>query len=642
MTRIKLTIALLLGLALPAAAQLSTWTASHIGDGQGGLLTSGVLCAQPTGQVSAGFSFNGGQNTGAKICRDVASGILLTTLHHVEVGAMKTADGALSTPLHPCYNVTVVDGGGAYIIGSPAAFGGYTCVQPSGSTYNFDNFVPNLTPVPLGLSIANLHIQYAVIDNCTGAGCGSGGALPSDSGNKIMATPSDGSGGVAALRPQVVNDVPALPESKITSLVADLANKQTVLGYTPENVTNKDANSGYAGLDSGGKLKTSEAPTWNQSTTGNANTATNFDHTPAGSSGGGYCRSVNAHGDCQGDPASSDSDIVVKAQNAPASPSTACLADDLSNGVCGFVDLGTGLWSTENTSGTIVNYVPSTRTVNGHALSSNVTVTASDLGLATVATTGSYNDLSSKPTIPAPYTSTPAMDGTGSAGSSANYAKGDHVHPTDTSRAADSAVVHNTTSETVAGVKTFSSSPIVPTPTTSTQAANKAYVDGLTPGAQIACSSISAGSPPWGICTATISSAQILAMSSSPSNWVTVIPAQGANKFIDVTKITGEFICNSCTPYTLSLSPTFEFYYGTVGAGTSDAGNGWSANGWSDQTASTWQAVGPITPTLILNNADVGDTTNVGFIFGTSGTGGWTLGTGTVKLTIEYTIVQVQ
>jgi hypothetical protein len=37
--------------------------------------------------------------------------------------------------------------------------------------------------------------------------------------------------------------------------------------------------------------------------------------------------------------------------------------------------------------------------------------------------------------------------------------------------------VHLTGNETVAGVKTFSSSPTVPTPTTSTQVANKAYVD---------------------------------------------------------------------------------------------------------------------------------------------------------------------
>jgi hypothetical protein len=44
-------------------------------------------------------------------------------------------------------------------------------------------------------------------------------------------------------------------------------------------------------------------------------------------------------------------------------------------------------------------------------------------------------------------------------------------------KADDSAVVHLTGNETVAGIKTFSSSPIVPTPTTDTQAATKKYVD---------------------------------------------------------------------------------------------------------------------------------------------------------------------
>lgn len=37
-----------------------------------------------------------------------------------------------------------------------------------------------------------------------------------------------------------------------------------------------------------------------------------------------------------------------------------------------------------------------------------------------------------------PSSATPAMDGTGAAGSSTDYARGDHVHPTDTSRAASS------------------------------------------------------------------------------------------------------------------------------------------------------------------------------------------------------------
>lgn len=57
--------------------------------------------------------------------------------------------------------------------------------------------------------------------------------------------------------------------------------------------------------------------------------------------------------------------------------------------------------------------------------------------LATVATSGSYSDLSNKPTIPSavqPTTTTPKMDGTAAVGSETKYAKGDHVHPTDTSR----------------------------------------------------------------------------------------------------------------------------------------------------------------------------------------------------------------
>lgn len=57
--------------------------------------------------------------------------------------------------------------------------------------------------------------------------------------------------------------------------------------------------------------------------------------------------------------------------------------------------------------------------------------------LSTVATSGSYNDLSNKPTIPSSVeksTTTPKMDGTASVGSETKFAAGDHVHPTDTSR----------------------------------------------------------------------------------------------------------------------------------------------------------------------------------------------------------------
>lgn len=61
--------------------------------------------------------------------------------------------------------------------------------------------------------------------------------------------------------------------------------------------------------------------------------------------------------------------------------------------------------------------------------------TTSDLvTLSTVATSGSYNDLSNKPTIPSATSTSPKMDGTAAVGTETAWAKGDHVHPSDTSR----------------------------------------------------------------------------------------------------------------------------------------------------------------------------------------------------------------
>lgn len=57
--------------------------------------------------------------------------------------------------------------------------------------------------------------------------------------------------------------------------------------------------------------------------------------------------------------------------------------------------------------------------------------------LSTVATSGSYEDLSNKPTIPegvVKSTTTPKMNGTASAGTETKFAAGDHVHPHDTTK----------------------------------------------------------------------------------------------------------------------------------------------------------------------------------------------------------------
>lgn len=63
--------------------------------------------------------------------------------------------------------------------------------------------------------------------------------------------------------------------------------------------------------------------------------------------------------------------------------------------------------------------VPQTRTVNGQPLSSDVVLTAVDVGALSAANASEI---------------TPSMDGTATYGTSTNYARADHVHPSDTSK----------------------------------------------------------------------------------------------------------------------------------------------------------------------------------------------------------------
>lgn len=72
-----------------------------------------------------------------------------------------------------------------------------------------------------------------------------------------------------------------------------------------------------------------------------------------------------------------------------------------------------------------VGAVPTSRTVNSKALSSNITLTASDVGA-----------LPDSTNIPSATSTSPKMNGTAAVGSETTWAKGDHVHPTDTGRQA--------------------------------------------------------------------------------------------------------------------------------------------------------------------------------------------------------------
>lgn len=72
------------------------------------------------------------------------------------------------------------------------------------------------------------------------------------------------------------------------------------------------------------------------------------------------------------------------------------------------------------------NYVPITRTVNGKALSADITINVSDLGSTGANTAYNKNFETS--------TSNIKMDGTASVGSLSTIARADHVHPHDTSK----------------------------------------------------------------------------------------------------------------------------------------------------------------------------------------------------------------
>ena len=85
-----------------------------------------------------------------------------------------------------------------------------------------------------------------------------------------------------------------------------------------------------------------------------------------------------------------DIDLPLEAMIVNASYASGVLTLTLQNGQTVDVDI----------SDIVSGLVPDSRTINGQSLSSDVTLTAQDLSLATVATSGDYDDLSNKPTIP--------------------------------------------------------------------------------------------------------------------------------------------------------------------------------------------------------------------------------------------------
>lgn len=146
MNRLKAFLAafvVMLGTAMAQTGTVSV-TASHIVDSTGTPLASGVVYFAPvdTSGNPISYHMNGlGQALSRPVSATVTNGAFSLTLPNT----------SLTTPLNVCFSVSVIDNNtGQNVLG-----GGYSCLQPSststswctGTTCNFDNYVPNLSSI---------------------------------------------------------------------------------------------------------------------------------------------------------------------------------------------------------------------------------------------------------------------------------------------------------------------------------------------------------------------------------------------------------------------------------------------------------------------------------------------------------------
>jgi hypothetical protein len=165
--------------AVPSTAQYSTITATKIKDASGAPLASGEFCISlknAFGQTGNILLPGGGQAISSPVCRDVTAGVIMTTYKTVTLGALAFADASLTNPTYQCGKVVVTNNAdGSVVLGSFGAFkSAYDCVQPTGSTWSFDSFIPPGVP---GVAVVAGPVGPAGPAGPTGP-AGSGGSSP--------------------------------------------------------------------------------------------------------------------------------------------------------------------------------------------------------------------------------------------------------------------------------------------------------------------------------------------------------------------------------------------------------------------------------------------------------------------------------
>lgn len=131
-----LALVCLLG-AISGLAQTAGYTVvsgSHLHDATGTLISSATIKFQPVNNAGVPISFRAGGTGGQSIAFPVS------TVVTNGVFSIQLADTTLTAPLNVCYAVTLISN----LTGREIPFPGYNCIQPSGSSWSFDTYTPNL------------------------------------------------------------------------------------------------------------------------------------------------------------------------------------------------------------------------------------------------------------------------------------------------------------------------------------------------------------------------------------------------------------------------------------------------------------------------------------------------------------------